>query len=55
MMMSMAGCQEQRRSVVGGEDGGQDNGVGFRHATQNGMKCIYLFKKWGCTMQLTGS
>ena len=55
IMMSMAGCQEQRRSVVGGEDGGQDDGVEFHHATQNGMKCIYLFKKWGCTMQLTGS
>ena len=47
MTMSMAGCQEQRRSVVGGEDGGQDDGVGFHHATQNRMKFIYLFKKWG--------
>ena len=56
MTMSMARCQEQRRSVVAGEDEGQDDGVGLHHATQNSMKFIYLFKKMGGgTMKLTGS
>ena len=45
MTMSMARCQEQRRSVVAGEDEGQDDGVGLHHATQNSMKFIYLLKK----------